>query len=242
MLSSTLEGLELDLDYPDLQGRRVLVTGVSSAVGVEVSRLLAEHRVRLVMQSCDDTPEVHALAEIVTQSAMDVRLYTGPLTTPDAILKFARSAAQSFGGLDAVINVTELKEPLDGSAAAINDLMADMLSLPCLVSKVVANRMRMAMIDGTILNIVAASAIASRRTRTVAGIARSALAALTRGEAAAWSPHGIRINAIAPSSDILGSRGGACISGTPDVATLALHLASARGGNLSGLVFEGWCG
>ena len=242
MLSSTLEGLELDLDYPDLEGRRVLVTGVSSAIGVEVARLLAEHRVRLVMQACDDTPEVHALAEIVARSAMDVRLFTGALSTPDAILRFARSAAQSFGGLDGVINVTELKDPADGSAASINDLMADMLSLPCLVSRVVANRMRMAMIEGTILNIVTAPSAASRRTRTVAGIARSALAALTRGEAATWGSHGIRINAIAPSTDILGSRGGACISGTPDVATLALHLASERGGNLSGLVFEGWCG
>ena len=242
MLSSTLEGLELDLDYPDLVGRRVLVTGVSSAVGVEVARLLAEHRVRLVMQASVDTPQVHVLGKIVSRSAMDVRMFTGALPTPDAILKFARLAAQSFGGLDGVINITELREPVDGSAASINDAMADMLSLPCLVSRVVANRMRTAMIEGTILNVVAAPASASMRTRTVAGIARSALAALTRGEAATWSSHGIRINAIAPSTDILGSRGGACISGTPDVATLALHLASARGGNLSGLVFEGWCG
>lgn len=239
---STLEGLEFDLDYPDLVGRRVLITGVSGAIGVEMARLLAEHRVRLVLQAPEDGPEVHVLAETVARTALDVRLFAGPLSSPDAILQFARTAVQSFGGLDAVINLAHIAKPEDGSQEAVERCIADMLSVPCLVSRVAANRMKMAMIEGTILNVIAAPPQACARSRTVAGFARSALAALTRGEAATWGPHGIRINGIAPSSGWTGSRGSACISGTPDVAALALHLASTRGGKLSGLVFEGWCG
>jgi 3-oxoacyl-[acyl-carrier protein] reductase len=58
---------------------------------------------------------------------------------------------------------------------------------------------------------------------------------MTAKEARAWASQGIRVNAVGPC--VLGSAG-AALSNEPDVATLALHLASRKGRSLSGHVFD----
>ena len=240
MLITEIDGVDFAPEYPELLGKRVLITGVGGALGVEIARAFSDARARLVLHAVDEGPETVALAEIVAERALDVRLYPGALSDHEAILKFARQAVQCFGGLDAVINLAHVAEPPPGaSEAEIERLVTDLLALPCLVSKVAANRMRTTLTEGAILNIVAESRGASRGARTVAGVARAALAGLTRTEARSFAPDGIRFNAIAPAGRLAGQ--GGCISGAPDVATLAIHLASARGHKLSGLVFEAYC-
>ncbi|MFM9937982.1 MAG: SDR family NAD(P)-dependent oxidoreductase [Hyphomicrobiaceae bacterium] len=243
MLMSPLDGIELPLEYPELAGRRVLVTGLtgSGALGVEIVRLLAEQRAAIVLGATEASPEIQALAEIIAPLTPDLQLFTGPFTDHDAILRFARNAMQAPGGIDVVINVAEIGEPPAGaSEATIERMVTDTLAMPCLVSRVAANRMRTTLSAGTIINIVVSGKQASSRARLVAGIARAALAAFTRSEAQALAVDGIHINAIAPASGIRGSEG--CLSGNPDVASLALHLASGRGSNLSGLLFEAEAG
>lgn len=241
MLYPEIDGVEFAPEYPELVGKRVLITGIDGALGVEIARAFGEARARLVLHALNEGPETVALAQLVAERALDVRLYSGPFADHEAILKFARAAVQSFGGLDAVINVAQVADP--GSAtseAEIERIVTDLLALPCLVSKVAANRMRMTMTEGAVLNIVAESRGASPRARMIASVARTALAGLTRSEARAWAQDGIRFNAIAPGGSALDQSGG--ITSAPDVATLALHLASARGHKLSGLVFEAYCG
>jgi 3-oxoacyl-[acyl-carrier protein] reductase len=241
MLMSTLDGVEFAPDYPELAGKRVLLTGLKGPLGVEVARAFADHKARLVLHACVDDEETQALAEIVAQSAMDVRLFTGSILEPEGMARLARRAVQCYGGLDAVINVAHVGEPpANASEATIERMVTDLLAMPCLVSRVAANRMKMTMTEGAIINIVAEGRDASPRRRLVAGIARSAVAAMTRTEARTWADGGIRINAIAPTTP-LSSRHD-CLNGDPDVASLALHLASGRGHKLSGLVFEAHCG
>ena len=66
-------------------------------------------------------------------------------------------------------------------------------------------------------------------------VARSMLAGMTRTEARQWADQAIRINTIAPSTE---AEDGACLESEPDIAALALFLASPRGRDLSGLVFD----
>jgi 3-oxoacyl-[acyl-carrier protein] reductase len=58
---------------------------------------------------------------------------------------------------------------------------------------------------------------------------------MTRSQAQEWASRGIRFNAVAPQTMGLFSPN-PC--GEPDIAALALHLASGRGKELSGHVFE----
>lgn len=237
MLIGEIDGLDLAPEYPELLGKRVLITGLSGSLGLEIARAFGEARTRLVLHTSDDGAEAVALGEVVAERAMDSRLFTGPFSGHQAILEFARSAFQSFGGIDAVINVAQVTEPPAGASdAEIERHVTDLLSVPCLVSKVAANRMRTTLTEGAILNIVTVDRNASPRARMVAAIARSALAGLTRSEAQTSADAGIRVNAIAPAASFA-DRGNR-ISAEPDVASLAMHLACARGHQLSGLVFE----
>lgn len=240
-LSCAIDGLDLAPDYPDLVGKRVLVTGVCGSLGMEVTRLFADHRTRMVILADEESPESHAIAEIVAQTAMDVRLYSGPMQVPDEIARFTRAAVQCYGGIDAVINLAALGDCEDGSANGVERFVSETLAQPCLVSRIVANRMRTTLTQGTILNVVAAPRDATARQRALGGVVRSALATLTRNEAQEWSRNGIRVNAIAPSQSALAA-GPSCISSAPDVASLAVHLASEHGTQLSGLIFEAYCG
>ncbi len=241
MLIGTLDEVEFAPEYPELAGKRVLITGVSGPLGVDVVRAFAEAGTRLVVQAVEDSPETLALAEIIAPHAMDVRLFPGELDGADAMLRFAREAAQKFGGLDVVVNLAQTSEPApDADDGDIEGMVADSLAMPVLATRVAVNRMRTMLSAGSIVNIVTAPRNASPSGDMLAAIARHALASFTRSEAEAAAGDAIRINAIVPASGRTAS--GQILSGTADVATLALHLASGRGPELSGLVFEAWCG
>lgn len=240
MLIGTLDEVEFAPEYPELAGKRVLVTGVAGPLGIDVVRAFAEARVRLVVQADEDGPETQAMAEIIAPHAMDVKLFPQALDGADAMLRFTREAAQKFGGLDVVVNLARTGEPSgDADDAEIEGMVADSLAMPVLATRVAVNRMRTMLSPGTILNIVTSSRGAAPEANMLAAIARHALASFTRTEAEGAADAGIRVNAIVPAAGSVGPD--RMLSGSADVATLALHLASGRGPELTGLVFEAWC-
>ncbi len=108
--------------------------------------------------------------------------------------------------------------------------------LPVHVTRIVANRMRLTLNEGLVLNVVTMPAPRTAGEAALAGIVRSALAAVTRGEAQRWAPQGIRVNAVGPSATMADS--GASLASEPDIAALALYLASRPGRTLTGQVFD----
>jgi NAD(P)-dependent dehydrogenase (short-subunit alcohol dehydrogenase family) len=108
--------------------------------------------------------------------------------------------------------------------------------MPCLVSRIAANRMRLTLTDGVVLNIATMPESTDKMTRAFASVAKAALSAMTRGEACQWADQAIRFNAVAPAA--LSDGGEPALSGETDVAALALYLISGRGKSLSGLVFD----
>lgn len=239
MLMSTLDGVDTYPAYPELAGKRVLITGLSRAHGVDIARAFAEHRTRLVLHASEDCAETQAVAEIAAQSTLDMRLFTGPLSGTDAAVRFARTALKSFAGLDVVINIADerhLESVTTGSEREVERAVSAALTPAYVISRIAANRMRTTWTEGLILNIVPRPATAARGALALAAVARATIAAMTRSEAEHWAEQGIRINAIAPAT--LSSGLGAQLTCEPDIASLALQLASRRGRDLSGIVFE----
>ena len=238
MLMSVIEGARSAPGYPELAGKRVLITGISSACGVDVARAFADHRARLVLQFAEESESMQAVAEVVAPAALDVEVY-GPVGGDvDGIAQFSRTVAQSFGRLDVVINLVPLDaHRLDpaADAATVERMVAERLLLPFLLSKVAANRMSLCYADGLILNIAMLTAARQGAERAFAAVAKGALTAMTRSQAEEWAPRGIRFNAIAPQT-ITPAAPGLC--GEADIAALALYLASGRGKALTGHIFE----
>lgn len=226
-------------NYGELAGIRVLITGVSSTCGIDVARAFAEHRGRLVVHSDEATPETDVIAGVLAETASEVALFTGAYTDSKSAVRFAQTASQSFGGIDAVINLIPLTHAdLENRASLtdVEDMVADKLSLPLTISRIIANRMKTLLTEGLILNVMTMPAPRSAGEAMLAGIARTALAAMTRGEAKELATNGIRVNAIGPRAAT--AEDGACLASEPDIAALALYLASKRGRSLTGHVFD----
>jgi 3-oxoacyl-[acyl-carrier protein] reductase len=74
------------------------------------------------------------------------------------------------------------------------------------------------------------------RSQALASLIKAAVAAMTRLQAEEWASKAVRINAIVPQTLSLGPE--PVLRSEPDMAALALYLASSRGKGLSGLLFE----
>lgn len=226
----------------ELNGARVLITGLGTSGGVDIARAFADLKARLIVHTTDLSPEMTALIALMSQSASEIKLYTDPISSADASVRFAQTAAQAYGGLDAIINLATITTSDMCGVASEDDvdrLVSAKLTPLAHLTKVTANRMRVVLSEGLILNVLTMPHPENGRETAIAGIARSALAAMTKAEAQAWAAHGIRINSVGPRVMMGGAfTDGACLTNEPDVAALAIYLASRRGRALSGHIFD----
>lgn len=243
MVMGVIESSLCESAYPELEGARILITGLESGHGVDVARAFAEQGCRLVLQTPALDTVLDVLLETLVQDAAAVHVTEGPIASEAAALKCAQSAAGVYGGLDAVINLASLDDTglaADASEADIEDRLAATLSGPLLITRVIASRMQLTWREGLILNIVTQRSVDSAAAYHLGRIAHTALSALTQQEAQRWADSSVRVNAILP-----GGRDG-CMPGEideglysePQIADLALRLASHKGRTLSGLVFD----
>ncbi|HRK19076.1 MAG TPA: SDR family NAD(P)-dependent oxidoreductase [Hyphomicrobiaceae bacterium] len=228
--------------YPEVAGRRVLITGVRRGFGLDIARTFAEAGAQLIVQFDELTDDADVFSQMLAATAPAFSAHHGRFATADQIVAFGRSAAQELGGIDVVLNIV----PLDGApqapgarldAAAVESMISDRLMPACLVSRIAANRMRLMLTEGLILNLATLAPDADKASRAFAQVAKSALSQMTKREAQGWAEHGIRFNAVAPPVQA-GSASAGGLGGEMDVAALALYLASGRGKTLSGHTFE----
>ncbi len=236
MLTSVIEEGVAVGAYPELAGKRVLITGLDLTSGVDVARSFAEQGCRIVLHLPDTGAEADAVLEMLSATAEELQVYNEPLADMDAAVRFAQTAAKAFGGLDAVVNLIRFEPNKADASGDVERTVADQLQNACLITRIAANRMRLTWSEGLILNVLTCPTPDSRQDAAILGLARYMLTSMTRTEAQQWAEHAIRINAVAPSTEP--SLSSSSLSSEPDVAALALYLASQRGRELSGLVFD----
>lgn len=236
MLMSVIEPDLASSVYGELAGARALITGLSPQGGVDVVRSFADHKGRLILQTNELSPDLVELVAHLGESALEIKVFEEAINSQEAAVRLAQKSAAAFGGLDLVINFISAPDIGDiGDYDAIEDYVSRTLLPATLITRVAANRMRLVHSEGSILNVVSMAPARSGGGAALNGIVRAALAALTRREAEEWATAGIRINAIGPRSmDSCGH----CLASEPEMAALALYLASRKGRALSGQVFD----
>jgi len=243
MVMGVIEGSHVEAKYPELAGARILITGLESGHGVDIARAFAEQGCRLVVQTPALDTLLEVLLETLVKDAGAVHVTEGVIGDEATALKCAQSAIGVYGGLDVVINLARLDEEGIADEATerdIEDRLAATLRGPLLITRVIANRMQLTWREGLILNVVSQRGPQSNAEYQLGRIANTAVAALTKREAAHWADKAVRVNAIVPA--VLEScEPGEIDTGLysePEIATLALRLASHQGRTLSGLVFD----
>ncbi|MEO1204970.1 MAG: SDR family oxidoreductase [Pseudomonadota bacterium] len=243
MFMSVVDELRHNATYPELAGDRVLITGVSTTLGVDISRAFADHQTQLVIQTSENSPEMDTLNSLLAETTAGFQVYEKTLATSDEAVAFLQGPAQStFGGLEIVVNLIRIeREDLAGrfELEEIEDLIAEKLVPATMVGRIAANRMRLTLTDGLILNVIAAPRSQTPQEMALVDMLRATLATITRREAESWGKQGIRINAVGPCSyvdQVMDTD--QALGGEPDVAALALYLSSERGNKLSGHLFD----
>lgn len=179
----------------DLAGRRALVTGGNSGLGLAMARALGLQGavVHLAARSAE---RLDAAARALAEEGIDARPHAADLGDAAALAALAEDA----GPIDILVNAAgmNLRQPFGSVTAEAFDLhMAIHLRAPFLLSQALAPGMK-ARGWGRVINVASLQSVRAFADSAPYGAAKGGVVQLTRAIAEAWSPHGITCNAIAP--------------------------------------------
>ena len=176
-----------------LAGRRVLVTGAASGIGLAIARLFHSEGAHVAMLDRDGARLKEGAIDGAAQLVCDVG---DERQVRDAVAR----AADALGGLDGVVNSAgiDLMRPFEEmTAAEWSQVMAVDLTGPMLVCHAALPAMKQAG-HGTIVNIASGAALRPLEQRTAYCAAKAGLVMLGKTLAVDLAPYHIRVNAICP--------------------------------------------
>lgn len=182
----------------DLTGRRALVTGAGSGIGLALARGLAQHGASVVVNG-RNAAKAEAAAEALRGEGLDAAAAPFDVTDADAVeAEIARLDAEQ--PIEILINNAGItvRGPLESYALADWErVMAVQLTAPFICAKAVAQRM-IPRGRGKIVNIASATSSLVRAEAGAYSAFKGGVKNLTAAMAADWAKHGITANAIAP--------------------------------------------
>ena len=176
-----------------LAGRRVLVTGAASGIGLATARLFQREGARVAMLDRDGAALTKAVGDGAAALVCDV-------AEEGQVRAAVAQAAAALGGLDGVVNSAgiDLMRPFEQmTAAEWARVMAVDLTGPMLVCHAALPALRQAG-RGTIVNIASGAALRPLEHRTAYCAAKAGLVMFGKTLAVDLAADRIRVNAICP--------------------------------------------
>jgi NAD(P)-dependent dehydrogenase (short-subunit alcohol dehydrogenase family) len=180
-----------------MAGRRALVTGGASGIGLACARRLLAEGAEVVLLDLSTDALSSAAGIGAATVACDVR-------DPDAVGRaVARAAGLLNGPADVLISaagVYRIAPLLDLAPGEWDDVVAVNLRGTFLAGRAVAAELIAARLPGAIVNISSIAGLVADASEPSAhyNASKAGVLALTRQMAAEWAPHGIRANAVCP--------------------------------------------
>lgn len=186
-----------------LRGRRGLVTGASSGLGVECARALAiaGADVALVARRKDRVTQI--AAELAKTHGVEAIGIGADVTREDDLDRVMAETSAALGDVDILVNnagVSPTGRAENFKREAWDEAIAVNLTAPMMLAQRVARRLIETGQPGRIINMVSiyASVASSVYRLSAYAATKAALANLTRQLAVEWAGYGILVNAIAP--------------------------------------------
>jgi NAD(P)-dependent dehydrogenase (short-subunit alcohol dehydrogenase family) len=180
-----------------LDGKRALVTGASSGIGLAAAVALAEAgaKVTLVARREAELLEVRDAIRATGGKAEAL-----PLDITD--LAATASAIAAHGPFDVLLNSAGLARhspALDTTPADYDAAMALNLRAAYFLTREVARGLIAAKKPGSLINISSQMGHVGGPDRAVYAASKHALEGMTKAMAIEWGPHGIRVNTLCPT-------------------------------------------
>jgi 3-oxoacyl-[acyl-carrier protein] reductase len=184
-----------------LHGTTAFVTGAARGLGVAIARGLAEAGSRVVMTDIDASVEQAAAAlRALGRECHAMRLDVRDEATFGAVFD---SAADRFGGIDVMVN-NAARTPSTPIWAITADEWDDVLAVNLRGSFFGCRTAGRHMRDRGAGRIINVSSIAGQHPSAASGThyaaSKAGIFALTRSFAQELAPHGVTVNALAPST------------------------------------------
>ena len=188
----------------DLRGRRVLVTGASSGIGLACVRVAAKAGAKVALNHLPDDARGPAAVAELRQAGFDVIAAPGDVADHPAAARMVGDAIAALGGLDHLVNnagTSGVREPvkiedLDAVTDALWDtVLATNLRGTFVCSRAAAGALKAA--HGGITNIASVAGLTQPGSSMAYGASKAGVVSLTRNLARALAPD-VRVNAIAP--------------------------------------------
>jgi NAD(P)-dependent dehydrogenase (short-subunit alcohol dehydrogenase family) len=183
-----------------LAGRRALVTGAGRGIGRALAIGLAEAGADLVLagRTAGDLAATAAAVAATGRRALPLALDVADVA---AVRRVVAAAADALGGLDILVNnagIEEVRPSLAIDEALWDRILDTNLKGAFFCAQAAARAMVEAGKGGAIVNLCSLTSEAGVPTAVPYGASKSGLLGITRGLAAEWAAHGIRVNAIGP--------------------------------------------
>ena len=178
----------------DIAGKVAVVTGASSGIGKHLAGALADAGAKVVLVA-RRSDSIKTLADDIGGQAI-----AQDLCTVTDFQAFAAELAQPYGAPQLLINaagVNHRQAPEDITETSWNETLKLNLSVPFFLSRALVPGMQGSG-SGSIINIASLQSVRAFPNSMPYGASKGGVAQLTRAMAEAWSPLGIRANALAP--------------------------------------------
>jgi len=179
-----------------LEGKRALVTGGGTGIGLGISQCLINAGATVVITGRREKILKEAVGELGEKSSYAIH----DIKMLDAASDFVRFIESSHGAIDVLVNnagINDLKPPFEVTDSDFDSILktnlAGVFSLTREVAKFMVKRKK-----GSNIMITSMAAIYGLADVAPYAASKSGLLGLTRSLATDLSPSGVRINAIAP--------------------------------------------
>jgi len=188
----------------DLTGKRALVTGGASGIGLACATMMAQMGAKVAINHLEDDPSGPAkVAELVAQG-LDVIAAPGNVSVPGNAEAMVAGAVDEMGGLDFLINNAGTSGTQDKIPPADLDKMTEDFWQLLLGTNLIgpfrcahAAAASLKESRGAIVNMASIAGIGEQGSSIAYAASKSGLVSLTRSLARGLAPE-VRVNAVAP--------------------------------------------
>lgn len=184
-----------------LKGKRILIVGGGQGMGEATARILASLGADLALLDLERERAERVCAD-VRQQGISAAAFTADMTDEAQVIEVVARVERELGPLDGLVNIVGMAgwAPLVEMSAETWDRDHNRnLRYVFLTAREVAKGM-LARGSGRIVCIASVDGIRSAAGHGSYGAAKAGLVHLVKTMAAEWSPHGIRVNCVAPGT------------------------------------------